>query len=53
MILFERRFDTSNYDLNRALPKAKIKNVIGSMKDELGGIIMKTLFNEKQRLVIT
>ena len=36
----ETRFDTSNYELERPLPKAKNKNVIGLMKDELGGKIM-------------
>ena len=36
----EERFDTSNYDVDRPLPKGKNKNVIGLMKDELsGGII--------------
>ena len=29
------RFDTSNYELDRALPKAKNKKVIELMKDEL------------------
>ena len=36
----ETRFDTSNYELNRPLPKGKNKKVIGLMKDELGGAIM-------------
>ena len=36
----EKRFDTSNYEINRPLPKGKNKNVIGLMKDELGGNIM-------------
>ena len=41
----ETRFDTSNYELEcnsieRSLPKGKNKNVIGLMKDELGGKIM-------------
>ena len=40
----ETRFDTSNYKLNRPLPKGKNKKVIGLMKDELGGTIM-TKFN--------
>ena len=31
------RFDTSNYELDRPLPKAKIKKIIGLMKSELGG----------------
>ena len=31
------RFNTSNYELDRPLPKGKNKKVIGLMKDELGG----------------
>ena len=34
------RFDTSNYEVNRALPTGKNKKVIGLMKDELGGKII-------------
>ena len=39
----ERWFDTSNYDENdkRPLPIGKNKNVIGLLKDELGGNIIK------------
>ena len=29
----EERFDTSNYDVDRPLPKGKNKKVIGLMKD--------------------
>ena len=36
----ETRFDTSNYELERLLPKGKNKNVVGVMKDGLGGKIM-------------
>ena len=36
----ETRFDTSNYELDRSLPKRKSKKVIRLMKDELGGKIM-------------
>ena len=36
----ETRFDTSNFEIDRPLPKGKNK-VIGLMKDELGGQIMK------------
>ena len=36
----ETRFDTSNYELVRPLPKGKNRKVIGLMKDELGGKIM-------------
>ena len=35
----EKRFDTSNYEVDRPLPTEKIKK-IGLMKDELGGKIM-------------
>ena len=35
----ETRFDTSNYKLDRPLPKEKSKRVIGLNKDELGGKI--------------
>ena len=37
----EARFDTSNYELNRPLPKGKNKKVIGLVQDELRGRIMK------------
>ena len=36
----EKRFDTSNYELNRPLPTGKTKKIIGLMKDELGGKII-------------
>ena len=37
----EKRFDTSNYEVDRPLPTGKNKKVIGLMKDELGGRIIK------------
>ena len=37
----QTRFDTSNYQLERPLPKGENKKVIGLMKDELGGKTMK------------
>ena len=37
----ETQFNTSNYELDRPMPKEKYKKVIGLMKDELGGKIMK------------
>ena len=39
----EKRFDTSNYEINRPLPIGKNKKVIGLMKDKLGGKIMTEL----------
>ena len=36
----EKRFDTSNYEVNRPLPTGKNKKIIGLMKDELGGKII-------------
>ena len=35
-----KRFHTSNYEVNRPLPTGKNKKVIGLMKDELGGKII-------------
>ena len=37
----ENRLDPSNYEIGRPLLKGKNKNVIGLMKDELGGQTMK------------
>ena len=36
----DKRFDTSNYEVNRPLPTEKNKKVIGLTKDELGGKII-------------
>ena len=36
----EKRFDTSNYEVNRPLPTGKNKKVTGLMKDEFGGKII-------------
>ena len=36
----EKRFDTSNFEVNRPLPAKKNKKLIGLMKDELGEKIM-------------
>ena len=33
----KKRYDTSNYEVDRALPKGMNKKVIGLMKDELEG----------------
>ena len=37
----ETRFDTSNYELEKPLPKGRNKKVIGLMKDESNGKIMR------------
>ena len=39
----ETRFDTSNYKLDRLLLKEKNKEVIGLIKDQIDGKIMKEL----------
>ena len=39
----EITFDTSNYEVNRPLPIGKNKKLMGPMKDELGGKIMKEI----------
>ena len=36
----EKRFDASNYEVDKPLPTGKNKKVIGLMKDKLGGHIM-------------
>ena len=36
----ETRFYTSNYSLDRPLPKEKNKRVVGLMKDKFGGKVM-------------
>ena len=40
----ETRFDTSNHELDRPLPKGKKKKVRSLMKDELGRKIMEKSF---------
>ena len=47
----ETRFDTSNYELDRPLPKGKNKKVIGLMKDELGGKTMTKFY--EQNVIVT
>ena len=39
-MMLKKRFDTSNYEVDRPLPTGKNKKVIGLMKDELGGKII-------------
>ena len=37
----EKRFDTSNFEIDRPLPQGKNEKLYGLMKDELGRQIMK------------
>ena len=46
----ETRFDTSAYSNNRPLPIGKNKKVIGLMKDELGGEIMKEFISLRPKM---
>ena len=39
----ETRFDTSNYETDEPLPMGKNKQVIGLIKNEFGGQIMKKM----------
>ena len=41
----QTRFDTSNYELDEPLYEGKNKNVIGLIKDKLGGRITKKLLD--------
>ena len=41
----ERRFDTSDFEIDRPLPKGKNQKVIGLMKNELGGKSWKNLLD--------
>ena len=46
----ETRFDTSGYEPDRPLPIGRNKKVIGLMKDELGGKIMKEFIGLWQKM---
>ena len=46
----ENRFDTSGYEPDRALPIGKNKKVIGLMKDELGGKVMKDFISLRPKM---
>ena len=48
----EKRLDTSNYELERPLPKRKKKNVICLMKYELGVKIIKELLGVRPLIYI-
>ena len=47
----ETRFETSNYELDRPLPKGKNKKVIELMKDELVTKIVTTFVGLRTKLV--
>ena len=49
----DKRFDTSNYEINRALPTGKNKKVIGLMKDELGGKIITEFVTLRPKIILT
>ena len=42
---FEARFNSSEYELDRPLPKGRNRKVTGSRKNDLGGKIMKNLLH--------
>ena len=45
----EKKYDTSNYTVERPLPMGKNKKVIGLMNNELGGRIMKEFIELKPK----
>ena len=48
----ETRFDASNFEIDGPLPKAKNKKVIGLIKEELIGQIMKEFVAIRAKYVI-
>ena len=48
----ETRFDTSNFEIDRALPIGKIEKLIGLMKDELGGRIIKGFVELREKTYV-
>ena len=47
----EKRFDTSNYEMDRPLTTRKSIKMIGLMKDELAGTIMTEIIKKKSYLM--
>ena len=47
------RFDSSNFETDRPLPKRKKKNVIELIKDELVEQIMKEFFRLREKQITT
>ena len=45
----ETRFETTNFEIDRLLPKGKNKKIIGLLKDELGGKIIKEFVGLKAK----
>ena len=48
----EKRFDTSNFEIDRSLPIGKNNKVIRLMKNELGGQIMKKFVGLRPKLIV-
>ena len=46
---FETRYDTSNYELHRPVPKGKNKKVIGLMKELAGKIVLQLLTDDSSK----
>ena len=46
----ESQFDTSRYEPDKPLPIGKTKKVIGLMKDELGGKVMKEFISLRPKM---